>query len=283
MSENIIVVEASENNLYDLCKLCVPLDRQSDPVYVRGVELKRIWAEDMLKRWGSVAKIAYVGEAPAGLIQYAPVPDEMVVRIICIFVPYREHWRKGIGRRLLNSLIEDMRRPKSWFGGKPPSALVAKPFPGEKPGQYPARNFFIDMGFKQVEEDPSLFYYPLKHGFVYRPVKRSGPNYVPQDDDKGKVVIIYSPSFCPWSYLFLKRSGQEIEKAVQGVCIRWINSSEEPNEAEKRGISEGVIVNGRLISSFILDDREAFIKEVLAALGESKHSASLSNGKTYRY
>lgn len=283
MSENIIVVEASENNLSDLCKLCVPLDRQSDPVFVRGVELKRIWAEDMLKRWGSVAKIAYVDEAPAGLIQYAPVPDEMVVRIICIFVPYREHWRKGIGRRLLNSLIEDMRRPKSWFGGKPPSALVTKPFPGEKPGQYPARDFFIDMGFKQVEEDPSLFYYPLKHGFVYRPVKRSGSNYVPQEDDKGKVVIIYSPSFCPWSYLFLKRSGQEIEKAVQGVCIRWINSSEEPNEAEKRGVSEGVIVNGRLISSFILDDREAFIKEVLAALGESKNSASLSNGKTYRY
>jgi GNAT superfamily N-acetyltransferase len=248
----------------------VPLERKSDPVFVRGVELKKIWAGDMLKRWGSVAKIAYVGESPAGLIQYTPVPDEMVVRIICIFVPYREHWRKGIGRRLLTSLIEDMRSPKSWFGGKPPSALVTKPFPGEKPGQYPARNFFVDMGFKQVEEDPSLLYYPLKHGFVYRPVERRRPNYVPQEDDKGKVVIIYSPSFCPWSYLFLKKSGQEIGKAVQGVHIRWINSSEEPTEAEKRGISEGVIVNGRLISSFILDDREAFINEVLTALRKSR-------------
>ncbi|MGY0288961.1 MAG: hypothetical protein ACUX7D_09445 [Candidatus Methanodesulfokora washburnensis] len=134
------------------------------------------------------------------------------------------------------------------------------------PGQYPARNFFIDMGFKQVGEDPGLLYYPLKHGFVYRAIKRSRPNYMPQEDGKGKVVIIYGPSFCPWSYLFLKKSGQEIEKAVHGVRIRWINSLEEPAEAEKRGISEGVIVNGRLISSFILDDREAFIKEVLAAL-----------------
>jgi hypothetical protein len=40
---------------------------------------------------------------------------------------------------------------------------------------------------------------------------------------------------------------------------------EEPAGAEKIGISEGVIVNGKLISSFILDDREAFIKEVPAA------------------
>jgi GNAT superfamily N-acetyltransferase len=268
VSENIIVVEASENNLYDLCRLCIPLERQSDPVFMKGVELKRIWAEDMLKCWGSVAKIAYVGEAPAGLIQYAPVPDEMVVRIICIFVPYREHWRKGIGRRLLTSLIEDMRSPKSWFGGKPPLALVTRPFPGEKPGQYPARNFFIGMGFRQVEEDPGLFYYPLKNGFVYRPVERGESKYVPQECDKGKVVIIYSPSFCPWSFFFLKKSEQEIEKAVQGVHVRWINSSEEPTEAEKRGISEGVIVNGRVISSFILDDRVTFIKEVLTALKE---------------
>ncbi|WP_125672144.1 GNAT family N-acetyltransferase [Candidatus Methanodesulfokora washburnensis] len=263
---SITVVEASENNLDDLCMLCMPPDRKNDPVFMKGVELKKIWARDMLKRWGSVAKIAYVGESPAGLIQYTPVPDEMVVRIICIFVPYKEHWRRGVGKKLLTSLIEDMRSPKSWFGGKPPLALVTKPFPGEMPGQYPARNFFIDMGFKQVEEDPSLLYYPLKHGFVYTPVKQSRPSYMPQKDDKGKVVIIYGSSFCPWSYLFLKKSGQEIEKAVHNVRIRWINSLEEPAEAEKRGISEGVIVNGRLISSFILDDREAFIKEVLAAL-----------------
>jgi hypothetical protein len=89
-SVSITVVEASDNNL---CMLCVPLDRKNDPVFMKGVELKKIWARDMLKRWGSVARIAYVGESPAGLIQYTPVPDEMVVRIICIFVPYKEHAR----------------------------------------------------------------------------------------------------------------------------------------------------------------------------------------------
>lgn len=136
------------------------------------------------------------------------------------------------------------------------------------PGQYPARDFFKDMGFKQVEEDPSMLYYPLKQSFVYRPIKRRESVYMPQEDDKGKVVIMYSPSFCPWFYFFLKKSEQEIGKAVQGLHVRWINSSEEPAEAEKRGISEGLIVNGRLIRTFILDDREAFLKEVFAALKE---------------
>lgn len=80
-----------------------------------------------------------------------------------------------------------LRSPKSWFGGRPPLALVTEPFPGEMPGQ---------------------LYYPSKHNFVYRPVKRSRPNCMPQEDDKGKVVIIYGPSFCPWSYLFLRSPGK---------------------------------------------------------------------------
>ncbi|MCX8183955.1 MAG: GNAT family N-acetyltransferase [Crenarchaeota archaeon] len=266
MEEDIRIVEAAESNLDDLCRLCIPPERQADPSFMKGVELKKIWARDIIKQWGSVAKIAYLEGTPAGLIQYIPVLEEMVVYITCIFVPHREHWRRGVGRRLLTSLIEDMRNPKSWFSGESPSALVTRPFPGEKPGQYPARSFFRDMGFKQVGEDPSLLYYPLKHGFVYRPVEQKKPIYIHQEDDRGKVVIMYNPSFCLWSYVFLKRSEQEIREAVQSLHVRWINSWEEPIEAKKRGISEGIIVNGRLISSFMLDDREAFIKEVLAAL-----------------
>ncbi len=267
MKEDIRVIEASEKNLDDLCNLCVSFEKRNNPDFMKGVELKKNWVEDMLRRWGSVAKIAYVEEAPAGLIQYVPIPDEMLVSIICIYVPQKEHWRKGIGRRLLTSLVEDMRNPKSWFGNESPSALITRPFSGEKPEQYPARSFFKDMGFKQVEEDPDLLYYPLKHGFVYRPVEQGESNYVPQQDDKNRIVIMYRPSFCPWGYVFLKRSEQEIEKIAPGVRVQWINSSEKPTEAEKRGISDGVIVNGRLIRSFVLN-REAFIREVLAALKE---------------
>ncbi|MEM2585128.1 MAG: GNAT family N-acetyltransferase [Thermoproteota archaeon] len=264
-SEGVKIIEVSEDNVDDLCFLCVPSERLDDPSFMKGVELKRTWVKNMLRRWGSVAKVAYVEGAPAGFIQCLPVPDEKVVHITCIFVPQREHWRKGIGRKLLTSLIEDVKHPKSWFGGESSSALTTRPFPGEKPGQYPARSFFKDMGFKQVEGDPGLLYYPLKQGFSYHPVEKRESTYLPQEDDKGKAVVMYAPSFCPFSYFFLKKAVQEIEKTVQGLHVRWINSWEEPAEAEKRGISEGLIVNSRLIRSFVLD-KEAFIKEVFAAL-----------------
>ncbi|MGQ9690961.1 MAG: GNAT family N-acetyltransferase, partial [Thermoproteota archaeon] len=241
MKDDIRVIEVSEKNIDDLCQLCVTSEKRYDASFMKGTELKKTWVKDTLSRWGAVAKIAYLGETPAGLIQYMPIPDEMVVRIICIFVPHREHWRKGIGRQLLTSLVKDMRNPKSWFDGESPSALVTRPFPGEQHGQYSARSFFKDMGFKQVEEDPSLLYYPIRHGFIYKPIEREESNYIPQEDDKGKVVILYRPSFCPFSYVFLKRSEQEIEKAVPDISIRWINSSEEPAEAERRGISDGII------------------------------------------
>jgi GNAT superfamily N-acetyltransferase len=266
---SMIVVDVSEGNIEDLCRLCVPREREDDTGFAKGMELKKAWVSGMLRRWGSVAKVAYLENTPAGLIQYVPVPDEKVVRILCIFVPHEEHWRKGIGKSLLTSLIEDMRSPKEWLGGEPPSALVTRPFPGEKPGQYPAKSFFRDMGFKQVEGDPGLLCYPLRRGFVYRPVERRGPEYVPQEDDKGKVVVIYGPSFCPWSYVFLERSVKEIKEAIPGVCVRWISSLEEPAEAEKRGIPEGIIVNARIIGTFLLNDREAFLKEVFSALGEN--------------
>ncbi|MEM3029881.1 MAG: GNAT family N-acetyltransferase [Thermoproteota archaeon] len=264
--ESIRVVEVSEENIGDLCSLCVPSERLGDSIFMKGVELKKTWVKDMLRRWGSVAKVAYLGETPAGFIQYVPIPDERVVHITCIFVPRREHWRKGIGRRLLTSLIEDMRRPKEWFGGEPPLALVTKPFPGEKPGQYPARSFFKDMGFKQVEANPNLLYYPLKQDFKYVPPEQEEPNYFPQEDDKGKAVILYNPSFCPFSYFFLKKSEQEIEKAIPGISIRWINGSEEPEEIERRGISGGIIVNARLIRASLLVNRDAFLREVFDAL-----------------
>lgn len=265
--ESIRIVELSEENIGDLCFLCVPSERLSDLSFMKGVELKKTWVKDMLRRWGPIAKVAYLGETPAGFIQYVPITDEKIVYITCIFVPQKEHWRKGIGRRLLTSLIEDMKCPKEWFGGEPPLALVTKPFPGEKPGQYSARSFFRNMGFQEVEENPSILYYPFKPDFKYIPPEPEEVNYIPQEDDRGKAVILYKPSFCPLSYFFLKKSEQEIEKAIPGISIRWINSSEEPAEAEKRGISEGIIVNGRLIRAFVLA-KATFIEEVLAALKE---------------
>jgi len=136
------VREVTNENVDELCRICVPPEKRTDPIFMTSMELKREWALGMLERWGTYAKLAYRGFTPVGVIQYYPVPEQGVVRIHCIYVPEEENWRKGIGTRLLSSLIEDVRGPKDWFGGEPPVALVIKTFPGEAPGQYPARLFF---------------------------------------------------------------------------------------------------------------------------------------------
>jgi hypothetical protein len=111
----------------------------------------------------------------------------------------------------------------------------------------------------------SPLYYPLQEGFTYPPVEEEQAQYVPQQEDKGKVVIVYGPSFCPFSYVFLKRAEGMIREIAPKIPIRWIDRSAEPEEVGKRGSVEGCVVNARQVKSFVLD-QEGFRKEVTEAL-----------------
>lgn len=262
----ISVRDTTAENLDDLCRICIPPEKRDDPTFVTGIEVKIRWAMEMLQVWGAFAKMAYVGSAAVGLIQYEPVPRERVVRIHCIYIPEKGYWQKGIATRLLSSLIEEMKGPKIWLGGEPALALVTKTFPGEKPGQYPACYFFTRMGFKQVGGNPDYLYYPLKEGFIYQPLEEQEVEYVSQEEDKGKALIIYGPSFCPFSYTFLKMAEQAIMQVAPGIPVRWIDKSEEPKEVKKRGCFEGCIVNAKPIKSFV-PAKDNFQREVVEALG----------------
>ena len=237
--KGISVREVTNENVDELCRICVPPEKRTDPIFMTGMELKREWALGMLERWGTCAKLAYRGSTPVGMIQYWPVPEQRVVRIHCIYVPEEGNWRKGIGTQLLSSLIEDVGEPKEWFGNEPAVALVTKMFPGEKLGQYPARLFFRRKGFRQVGDDPDLLYYPLRSGFVYRPRQERGSSYVPQEEDRGKTVFIYGPSPCPYAYVFLKRAERIVREMAPWISIRWIDATAEPEEVEKRAGSGG--------------------------------------------
>ena len=92
-------------------------------------------------------------------------------------------------------------------------------------------------------------------------------NYIPREEDMGKVLIIYGPSFCPFSYVFLKKSEQIIKEMAPEIPVRWISKSEEPAEVEKRHNVEGCIVNAKLIKYSVFD-KENFQKEVAKALKE---------------
>jgi GNAT superfamily N-acetyltransferase len=263
----ITVRNVTEQNMDDLCWVCVFPCQRDDPDWVRGTADKRKWAAEVFAKWGSFAKVAYENDDPVGMIQYRPSPEEQIVSIDCVYVPVKRHWGKGIGSRLLGSLMDDVRKPMDWFDGKRPVALVTTAFRGGAGEQYTAREFFTREGFRQIGKDPDHLYYPLQPGFVYNPIPRKEVRYVPQNEDKGKVVIISGPDHCPATYpYFLKRMEKYIREIAPGVSIRWIDSSEEPGEVKKRAVSVGdCTVNARLIKSCVLD-KDRFQEEVQTAL-----------------
>ena len=148
LMEKFRIEDITKENIKDLCQICIPSEKKDHPEFITGMEEKRKWAMEMLRRWGTFAKLSYRESTAVGLIQYKPVPQERVIYIYCIFVPEKDQWQKGIATQLLSSLIADMKRPKLWFDNKPALGLVTRTFPSAKSGQFSARLFFTRMGFK---------------------------------------------------------------------------------------------------------------------------------------
>ncbi|MDH4068066.1 MAG: GNAT family N-acetyltransferase [Dehalococcoidia bacterium] len=265
--DEIDVRDVTTENLDDLCWVCVSPEKRDDPDWIRGVADKKKWAVEALAEWGPFAKVAYHNGSAAGMIHYRPLSEERVVHIDCIYVLVSSHWRKGIATRLLSSLMEDVKKRMRWFDNRRPLALVTKTFLGGAPEQYTAREFFTKKGFRQIGEGPDHLYYPLEAGFVYKPVPKKEVGYIPQDEDRGKVVIISGPDYCPATYpFFLKRTEKYIRETYLEVPIRWVDSSEEPAEVRKRNVAVGdCIVNARLMPSYVLD-KDGFEREAKAAL-----------------
>ncbi len=272
----ITIRRVTAETLTDL-ELCVPRERRNELAFVIGMHEKRRWAVEMLQRWGTFATIAYENAVPVGLVQYRPIPRDRVIYIYCIYVPQRAHWRRGVATRLLESLIEDVRKPHVWFDHQPARLLVTRTFRGEHAGQLPAHEFFLRRGFRPVDDGKTL-YYPLEEsipigqvkalvdsGAVQFLFKEQTGTYVPQAEDRGKAVIIYGPSFCPFTYAFWLQGERQIKEVAPDLPIRWINAVAEPAEVERRGGWTGCIVNATPIRSFVLD-RNSFQREVREAL-----------------
>jgi len=266
--EKTFAVNISRELIPEFSRFCVPEDRAKDESFLRGVALKEAWVRDKLDRGEPFARIAILEGGIAGIVQFQPVPEEGIFHLLCIFVPRKEHWRKGIGSLLLDSLIEEARKPQDWNGGKPAFGITVWAFSGEAEGQLSMKDFFLKRGFRPSPDDPDLLSLPLEEGFRLKR-KKKPPLYVRQDEDKGRVVILYGPSFCPWEYYFCKLAEQAIEKLAPEIPIRWVNWAEEPEEFQKRGGFEGIVVNGIPIKAFVLE-KEEFLREICGALSLEK-------------
>lgn len=252
---DIQIRDVNTENADDLINLCIPKEKEDDPLFTEGIKVKKKWVYKVLKQYGSCAKLAYVGTTPVGMIQYVPNPDERIVEITCIFVPDSQYHKRGIGTALLKDVIEDMKTPQPYFNANP-RALVTFAF--EIAGWFSQHKFYLKMGFKPVDNNPYLVYYPLQQGYVY-----TRKEFTPQKEDEGKVLISFDPS-CPWCKYFSEKIKEAIREITE-IPIELINTFEDPQEVKKRGNIPLCVVNKIPIESFIAD-KERFHSEVRKAL-----------------
>lgn len=252
------------NNLDNCIILCIQVNKRGDPSFIEGFNEKKRWAKKILEKYGNFAKVAYLNSEPVGFIQYLLRPEERIVEIMCIFIPEEKNLRKGIGKKLLESLRDEVNRPSSYFNNEIPDSIIN--YPIDIPGRFPQSEFFIKFGFKKILINGLLcLYYPLKEGFIYVPKEK---DYIPQKEDKERALIFYDPS-CPFCIYFSEKMKEIIKNINPEIAIKFINQYEESYEVEKRGKVYNCIVNQIPIKSFFLD-KENFEKEVIEALKKIK-------------
>lgn len=126
----------------------------------RTVAMTKKWLKKVYSKFGPCVKVAYVDNKPVAMVQYAPMdifphidkPDaHKTVVVHCVYVAKKEYGRKGIGRKLLESLIQDLRRPHPYLNGGRFERIVAIAGKG-RPGPAGPAEFFYKMGFTDVEQ-----------------------------------------------------------------------------------------------------------------------------------
>jgi len=249
-SDQIRVVNVDASNIDDLAFVC-SFKRLDDPIHRRGVDLKAEWVKDMLHKYGSCAKIAYLGGIPCGQIlhyaeEFDPLvtdPRERAIQVQCIFTSRPEARRKGVAKALLNHLLRGLERPMACFHSQPCSFVFTSAFDtGEVFSQ---RRFFEHMGFKRAVNDSGILYHPIAG--TYAPKEITEPREA-IGEDKGRAVLLYSPT-CQFSFEFAKQAEATIRAVDPELPIRLINEWEHPSEAIRRK-REKILVNGTPIRSF---------------------------------
>jgi GNAT superfamily N-acetyltransferase len=265
MRDKVKIENLQESNIDDVIHVCSS-KRLGDPVHQEGVKLKRLWLKEMFENYGSCAKVAYYNGKPASQILYYPEAAdktkafrrEGVIVINCIYNPTPEAQKLGIGKTLLQSVIQDAKQRKSCLGNKSCKFILANAFnTGEL---LPMPDFYEKYGFIPTSEK-SKMYLPIEG--VYEPAPKT--RYEPLEDDRGKAIIFYG-SKCQFSYPFAKRIEAMIKETLPNIKIEMINEWEKPEESIRRG-NWWLVVNAKPIQTFFMET-EKFKAEIKQAARE---------------
>jgi GNAT superfamily N-acetyltransferase len=267
MPNKIKIENLDKNNIEELLFVC-SWRRMKDPVHREGMRLKRAWLSEMLDTWGSVAKIAYYQGMPRGQILYFPEEADKarafkrknVLWINCVYNPFPKAQRLGIGRKLVEALLDDCEKGEV-CGLKTVKYVLAKAFNTGEALSLP--EFYRKMGFAQPpgEGDLNALYMPISGEYEKSQSQRE--EYVPLPEDRNKAVVFYSP-ICQFSYPFALRVKELVREVAPGLPVEMINEWERPEEAIKRK-NHWLIVNATPIHTFFMAE-EQFKREVKQAL-----------------
>lgn len=163
----IDIKNVTEENIDDLVGLCAPKfeDERHAQTLKEGSSRKREWIEKALKKFGVCAIVAYLEGKPVGFVEFYPMSvfpllpecNKRTIMITCVFVPKKTLQRMGIGSKLVQALIDELRLvPMPSFEGKLTEEVAIGSwgchagFPDSLPR---FRNFFSKNSFK---EDPTF-------------------------------------------------------------------------------------------------------------------------------
>ena len=176
----VTIVDVTEENVDDIFKICSYENRFNVKSNEKGIQGKRKWLTNMLKKHGPCAKITYLGDKPAAQITYYPEeavpyiknPRKDVVFLHCIYNSAPEAQRKGVASALMKEFINECITDIRCLGCNACSFLVTQIFPNE--GELSLTDFYARFGFKQghmemfreVSED-----YSSRNILEYKPIK----------------------------------------------------------------------------------------------------------------
>jgi len=173
----IEILEVSEETLQDApewqshpfsCKYCLYWEYPEecvDPATEKReerLERKVQWLRQARTTFGNCGRIAYVDGKPAAYAQYAPArllpcsasypagpPSEDAVLISCLFIPSPEHRGLGLGRLILQSILDDLRQR----GIKGVETFARR---GSEDNPSGPVEFYLRHGFRIYRDDPEF-------------------------------------------------------------------------------------------------------------------------------
>jgi len=168
--------EINTENIDDLVNICV--SQSSAETLKEGSIRKKVWIERALKTFGSCAKIAYVKGEPVGFVEFYPVQmfpilrhmlkDRKITLITCVFLRQREFQGRGIGSKMIQEVIKDLKQRRIPY------------FDDEKAEEIAIGSWCSHTGFP--ENLPRLRKFFLRNGFV------EAPDF-PDPTGKGGILI----------------------------------------------------------------------------------------------